>query len=211
MKRELEVLYKTGKNGEVPTQGYSDDFGYDMYAAAGVLVPPLTFESVVIPTDLKTAFDPEEAGMHLSLRSGIAKKTPLILSNAPAVIEGSYRDGIGILVRNTFIDSSLVDFAFDVKGKRIPVASIPQEVRHAARHFYDEETEKLGYDKIGEEISKVLYDKVVPRGTIYIAKHDRVAQMFFAPKYAATFTKTDILPDSVRGEGGFGSSGTSKK
>lgn len=37
---------------------------------------------------------------------------------------------------------------------------------------------------------------------------DRIAQMVYAPYYTAQFTETDELNDSVRGEGGFGSTGT---
>lgn len=39
-------------------------------------------------------------------------------------------------------------------------------------------------------------------------KHgDRIAQIIFERKSDADFVETDTLPDSVRGEGGFGSSG----
>lgn len=36
---------------------------------------------------------------------------------------------------------------------------------------------------------------------------ERIAQMVFAPYYAADFSVVDELEDSVRGEGGFGSTG----
>ncbi len=36
---------------------------------------------------------------------------------------------------------------------------------------------------------------------------ERIAQMVLAPYYTADFILTDELPDSVRGEGGFGSTG----
>ena len=37
---------------------------------------------------------------------------------------------------------------------------------------------------------------------------DRIAQMVYAPYYTATFVEAEELEDSVRGEGGFGSTGT---
>lgn len=40
-----------------------------------------------------------------------------------------------------------------------------------------------------------------------IAHGDRIAQMIVAPVVRATFTQADSLPDTVRGEGGFGSTG----
>lgn len=40
-----------------------------------------------------------------------------------------------------------------------------------------------------------------------IAHGERIAQMVFAPYYAADFVLSDELDDTVRGEGGFGSTG----
>ena len=57
------------------------------------------------------------------------------------------------------------------------------------------------------------------RGEIMVALHnhanvsqivesgDRIAQMVFAPYFSAEFEEVDVLKDSVRGEGGFGSTG----
>ena len=209
--KNLDVLYSKTKHGKVPTQGYEDDFAYDMYSSEGVIVPPLTFRSVQIPTDFKTAFDPVEAGMKLNLRSGVAANTPLLLSNGTGIIEGTYRKGIGILVRNSFIDNRLVDFAFNAKGERIPVSSIPPQVLTRARRFYKEETELLGYPDVTPEVKKMVYHTHVPAGTVYIAKHTRVAQIHFQEKIYANFIPENNLPDSVRGERGFGSSGVSSE
>ena len=41
-----------------------------------------------------------------------------------------------------------------------------------------------------------------------IATGERIAQIVFAPYYAASFTVVDELSDTVRGAGGFGSTGT---
>ena len=40
-----------------------------------------------------------------------------------------------------------------------------------------------------------------------IAHGERIAQMVFAPYYTASFCEVDELGDTVRGEGGFGSTG----
>ena len=57
------------------------------------------------------------------------------------------------------------------------------------------------------------------RGEIMVALHnhgaasqtishgERIAQMVFAPYYTASFCEVDVLGDTVRGEGGFGSTG----
>ena len=41
-----------------------------------------------------------------------------------------------------------------------------------------------------------------------VAKDERIAQMVITPYITAEFTEADTLSDTVRGEGGFGSTGT---
>ena len=41
-----------------------------------------------------------------------------------------------------------------------------------------------------------------------VEPHERIAQIVFAPYVPAAFTVVDTLEDTVRGEGGFGSTGT---
>lgn len=209
--KEIEVLYLTHEDLIAPTQGYDGDFAYDVYASEGRLIPYGTFKSVVIPTNLKVAFDPFEAGMLAALRSGVACNSPLVIPNSPGIIEGTYRGDIGIIVRNTFPDNTPVDFVFDVKGNKIPLNQVPSPVRKNAREFFEAETEMLGYKSVAEGNGKHYFKKVVPRGTVYVAKGTRIAQIFFADKIKANFKGTDSLPDSVRGENGRGSSGLDKK
>lgn len=40
-----------------------------------------------------------------------------------------------------------------------------------------------------------------------VQPHDRIAQLMFAPIYAAAFTESDSLDETLRGTGGFGSTG----
>ena len=42
---------------------------------------------------------------------------------------------------------------------------------------------------------------------VNVAKHDRVAQIVFAPYYFAEFNEVDALEETDRGAGGFGSTG----
>ena len=44
--------------------------------------------------------------------------------------------------------------------------------------------------------------------TVTIAHGDRIAQMVIAPVTRAIIVATDVLPDTARGAGGFGSTGT---
>lgn len=205
--KQIDVLYNLSKDGVEPTQGYELDYAYDVYASKGVLVPPLTFKSVRIHTGLRTAFDPELVGLMANLRSGIAANTPLILSNGTGIIEGTYRGEIQILVRNSFIDNSLVPFVLTLKGEQLPISELPKEVLEEARRFYEEETNLLGYEGIDKTVQQIAYQTVVPRGTIYIQKHERVAQLSLSDKFSINWIETDKLPESVRQEGGLGSSG----
>ncbi|ALA13006.1 dUTP nucleotidohydrolase [Bacillus phage TsarBomba] len=208
--KKVDVLYNT-EEGLKPTQAYPGDFAYDIYASEGRLVPPMTFSSVIVPTDFKLAFDPDEYGLKMNLRSGVSVDTPLILSNGTGIVEGTYRNGLGIILRNVFTDNRLVPFAFDTAGNRVEVSSIPKQVLRKARKDYEEESEKLGYESLTPYLKEHVFVDLVPAGTVYIAKHIRVAQIHFQEKVEAEFTKSAKLPDSVRGTKGTGSSGTKKK
>ena len=48
----------------------------------------------------------------------------------------------------------------------------------------------------------------VKREPCVIRRGDRIAQLIIAPVSQAQFTKTDTLPDTQRGDGGFGHTGT---
>ncbi|ALA46789.1 dUTP nucleotidohydrolase [Bacillus phage DirtyBetty] len=143
---ELPVKVVLGDGAKIPKNAHGDDFCDDVYAAEGRLVPPATFKSILVPTNVTTEFD-AKYGLKLNTRSGMGYKTPLILANATGIIEASYRGTIGVLLRNTFVGSSLVDFVFDTSGNRVPYTEIPEELIAQAREFFEEESEFLGYGK----------------------------------------------------------------
>ncbi|ANH50595.1 dUTP nucleotidohydrolase [Bacillus phage SalinJah] len=260
---ELDVRIFLGKDAKLPTNAHGDDFCDDVYAAEGRLVPPATFKSVLVPTNITTDFD-AKYGMKLNTRSGMGYKTPIILANSTGIIEATYRGTIGVLLRNTFQDTSLVDFAFTTDGKKIPVSEIPLVVLEQARKFYEEETVFVGYNKPstvqdhlveledwkerestgefgagniaritnllknGEMLNmkdndtwlsqkppeptaqQLAFHSLVPRGTIYIPKGEKVAQIHFQkivrPKYEVVEDKEE-LTETKRGEGKYGSTG----
>jgi len=209
--KEIEVLYLEDKDLIAPTQGYEGDFGTDIYASEGRLITHSSYKSVIIPTNLRVAFDPLEAGMKVVLRSGVAVKTPLIISNSPGVVEGTYRGQVGIIVRNTFADNQLVDFAFDISGNKVPLNQIPSPVKKEARRFFEEEMEFLGFSNAGEGNAAKISKTLVPLGTVYVPKGARIAQIYFSHKITPTFTPVKELPESSRGANGYGSSGVTKK
>ncbi|QEM43168.1 deoxyuridine triphosphatase [Bacillus phage Chotacabras] len=246
--------------GYLPENAHGNDFCDDIRAAEGRLVPPSTFKSVLVPTGLKTAFA-DTYGMKANSRSGSAYHTPIILSNCTGIIEGTYRGFLGILLRNTFVDSSVVDFVFDAKGKRIPLSEVPKEVLENARQFYEDDSITLGYDKpktmedfnkellawkkrkdagefaisrltairkkidAGQQLSirendawldqktpqpsaqHRLFVDLVPRGTIYVAKGERIAQIHYQERVKANYNVVDELDETKRGDSSYGGTG----
>lgn len=207
----LDVFYNVGENGVTPTQGYEDDFAYDLYTSEGAVVPPVSFKSTMLYTEVRQAFDPKKAGMKVNLRSGVSSETPLILSNGTGIVEGTYRDQVKILVRNTFIANKLLEYAFDPKGNQVPVEDIPEEVLQKGREHIENELEVLGFGVLAEEVKDALFVTHVPAGTIYIPKNTRIAQASFAPKMEVNYIHSEDLEESERGENGVGSSGIGKK
>ena len=56
---------------------------------------------------------------------------------------------------------------------------------------------------------KVLLINTDPQEPVSFRRGDRIAQIVFQEVAQAVFTPVDTLPDTVRGTGGFGSSGLS--
>ncbi len=54
---------------------------------------------------------------------------------------------------------------------------------------------------------KVLLINHDPRETIELSRGERIAQLVIQRVERATFREVDALPDSVRGDGGYGSTG----
>lgn len=54
---------------------------------------------------------------------------------------------------------------------------------------------------------KVLLINLDPSESVVLQRGDRIAQLVFQRVETAEFTETDDLPDSVRGDGGYGSTG----
>ena len=54
---------------------------------------------------------------------------------------------------------------------------------------------------------KVLLINLDPREDVVLAKGDRIAQLVVQRVEQARFVEVEVLPDSSRGEGGYGSTG----
>lgn len=138
----------------------------DVHALEGVLVPPLTFASVEVQTDLEAILRP------IWLHRDVCLNTPLVISNTP--VTPVNEAATTLLVRNSFIDNSLVEFVLNIKGERIPLQQVPSPVKKAARTFYENELNRLDIHNMNKEVDKKIFKSLVPRGTVYIAKGDLI-------------------------------------
>ena len=138
-------------------------------------------ETVNVPTGIAIELPP---GYELQVRprSGITLRTKLRVQLG--TVDSNYRGEIGVIVDNiaTYVD------LFD-----IPTV--------------DDEYVVYGIDGKYHHSSESIDEG----GAYIIRKGDKIAQGVIAPVAKATFIDTDELSDTTRGEGGFGSTGVSRK
>lgn len=145
------VLY----DGHTPEYAHAGDAGFDL-RNRGDRVEIKPRERVLVPTGLKLELPPTHFGM-IASRSGLAHKVGLVVTNAPGIIDSSYRGEIMVSLTN-----------------------------HGG-------------------------------ATVTILPNDRIAQLLIvpvatpdhpmAPLHFVQIDHPDQLSPTVRGEGGFGSSG----
>ena len=141
---EIKVV-KLSPSARLPSYAHEGDAGADLYASAGVIIPP--GGRALVPTGIAVAI-PQGWEGQVRPRSGLALKHGITVLNAPGTVDSSYRGEIGVILANT--------------DKEKPFA---------------------------------------------VSAGDRIAQLVIARAAAAVFTEAEELPDTVRGGGGFGSTG----
>lgn len=225
IKDNPKILYTKDVGAKTPNRGRKQDIAHDMYTNESAFLLPDRISATIIPSGIRTAFDAEKYGLFISPRSGITKY-PMTLANSTGLIEGEYRGDVGFPMRNTlhygFCPQSNHLLTINDKGKLISVdvddffASQPKEV-------YDKYIVEL--DKMVAEFTLVWdaemannFGKnikipdldghmVVPSGTLYVPKGLRIAQAYLIDRKDPVWKEVDTLPDSYRGEDGYGSSG----
>lgn len=85
-------------NAKLPTYANPGDACFDLYAAEECVVRP--GETVNVGTGLVMEI-PEGYEVQIRPRSGISKKTPIRLPNAPGTIDSGYRGEVGVLLWNS--------------------------------------------------------------------------------------------------------------
>lgn len=190
----IEILPNyAGPSSEAPlVQARPGDAGTDLYAAQEASISP--GQRILMPTGLRVAlpvventnellFLEEGVVMDVRPKSGLALKVGLTLLNTPGTIDSGYRGEIAVILYNSnpTVEPAIIAQVLDaIEGKRSP-----QSVR----------------DALVEQVES---------NTIYIQKGQKIAQVvclqYLVPNYRV-IEAGESLPDSVRGEGGFGSTG----
>lgn len=85
---------------KIPAYATPGSAGADLHAdlERAVIIAP--GERAVIPTGLAVALPPGLA-MLICPRSGLSAKAGITVHNGPGVIDGDYRDGVGVILHNT--------------------------------------------------------------------------------------------------------------
>jgi dUTP pyrophosphatase len=149
-----------------------------------------TGESAVVPTGVRWAAT-YVYGWYLSIlpRSGLMLNVPVIIPNAPATIEASYRGEIGVIFR-------ALPSLKDVNWKGVKVAGgriiIPKGTRVAQAVILS----NLMACPVHSGVGTAKQESIVVPQNIYYCISEKI------------FKELPALAPSVRGEGGYGSTGT---
>ena len=69
------------------------------------------------------------------------------------------------------------------------------------------QNDDLGFQKFGVEIFLELRYFLIYKNDFVINNKDRIAQMILMPVHKMDMEEVEILPETLRGKGGFGSTG----
>ena len=217
----LEV--KLVKDGVMPTQGYKGDVAHDTYVRESRFIVGGSLSSTKLPLGISTSFDHEKYAVLVSPR-GSFSKLPLALANSVGLVEGTYRGEYLALVRAHLIASGTTSKVLTLNADGDVIAedlkealeSIPdaKEAVAVARAQFLKDTpimDQLVGREIPADIIEILFEDLVPTGTVLIKKNTRLVQVWAVPKETIDLVPTETLSESERGTGAVGSSGLSKK
>lgn len=218
-----EILFTKDKGAVTPSRGRDLDIAHDLYTNADMFLLPDRLGATLVPTGIHTAFNSEKYGLFVSPRSGIMKY-PIALANSTGLIEGAYRGDIGLPLRNTtrcgFAPQAEHVLFINEQGKLKSTTATKFFKDKDRYNLYLTELEKLKEDfellygkQVATDWHKAIVgnnlegNRVVPTGTLFLPKGIRLAQAYLIDRKDPVWTQVDTLPESVRGESGYGSSG----
>lgn len=172
-------------DAKIPQYATEMAAGFDLVAVSDVIIAP--GETAKVPLGFAVQIPP---GYEIQIRprSGVTLKTWLRVANSPGTIDGDYRGEVAVLIDN------IAQKSYDIIG---------DEVCEEATFCFSLIDGKMtlsvpeGYDTSNDII----------KDTYWIRKGDRICQGVLAAVSRASFEEVAELNDTVRGDGGFGSSG----
>jgi dUTP pyrophosphatase len=209
----IDVPVRIEPAGRTPIYATGGSAGCDLFAARPLTLRP--GETRLLPIGLVMALEP---GVEAQIRprSGLSLKTTLRLPNAPGTIDSDFRDGVAVLLQNTFTSSDLAGCIASRPETLAELESgycrvtLAEYLQQLASTQPADPARTLLAEKYPDLAGQILYiDKHGnPYGTLYIQPGDRIAQMVFS-RYLRAFFIEHPEPEGIgtdRG-GGFGSTG----
>ena len=163
----------------IPTRAHSTDSGFDLYAAEDVVIHPR--DTKVVKTDIAIQL-PEGMEAQVRPRSGITSVG--FVQVHLGTIDNSYRGNIGIIVENKKFHG------YETANNRVPLNVKGGLIQNDDGSLYKTD------------------DKIFS-GTCLVRKGDKIAQLVVQHLPQVEAVEVDTLDETDRGEGGFGSTGTS--
>ena len=116
----VSIPLELGSNAKAPQYAHIGDGAMDVYAVGDYTVNP--GETVLVKTGIKTAI-PDGYALLIQPRSGQSLKTKLRVANTPGLIDGGYRDEIGVIIENIESPIENIEYSTDDDGN-ITITSI---------------------------------------------------------------------------------------
>src|SRR5699024_9260906 len=163
----------------IPTRAHSTDSGFDLYAAEDVVIHPR--DTKVVKTDIAVQL-PKGMEAQVRPRSGITSAG--LIQVHLGTIDNSYRGNIGIIVENK-----------NTHNQELANGVVPLNVK--------------GGLVSNDDGSLYETDDLIFPGTCLVRKCDKIAQLVVQHIPQVEEVEVDTLDETDRGEGRFGSTGTS--
>ena len=180
---------RVNPDAPIPTKAHQTDAAYDLCAMEDVTLMPGEWK--MIGSGIATAIPAGYCGK-VYPRSGLGCKG-LVFKNTVGVIDSAYRGEIMLTLFNN-------------------------NPTHVWYYGPSDDQKKIIHDMLGEYgdmLTRIVDNVKEPvliendKGVIHVHKGDRVAQLCIELVPDTELVEVDELPDSDRGESGFGSSGVS--
>ena len=189
---------KLKDNAVIPTYSRKGDAAVDLVASGNHIISAQATVAVGIGLAMELP-----VGMEFEVfpRSGISLKTPLRVANCVGTIDENYRGEVAVIMHNSaqqlfdYITEGetqlrvavMCDFVYDLKGNKVLLSDLEKE--------------------LGAKFSEGL----ITHPSFLIREGDKIAQGKLREVLPFQVEVVDGLTDTERGDGGFGSSGTSVK